>query len=203
MARKLIWLGAMFCLLMAGSSPADEFVEGYDACMDLVVGQHFSGSISAPTFFPALELRGGYRVSDNYTVRLGLSAAYAQVTGSARSTFNDAHLMVGDLSIGFLFTPSLGEEFRLLLGARLGLWMSSMWGDALVGGTGSEVDYLETLSVNYGLVAGGEWALSRAWALVGEVRLSVAMVPWAGAEYNTGGVTVLAGFTYRFMREGP
>jgi hypothetical protein len=78
-----------------------------------------------------------------------------------------------------------------------------MWGNDLVGGVGSVVDYLESLSVNYGLVAGGEWKLSSEWALVGELRLSVAMVPWGGDEYNTGGLTVLAGFAYRFMTEGP
>lgn len=203
MKRGLICLSSILCLLTASISAGEEYGGGYDACIEAVVGQHFSGSITAPTFFPAVELRGGYQVSEDYRIGMGLSAAFSKVTGSADQNFNGANLMVGDLSIGFMWTPGLSENFNLLLGARLGLWMSSMWGDDLVGDTGSVVDYLESLSVSYGLIAGGEWEMSSRFALVTELRLSVAMVPWAGNEYNTGGFTVLAGFAYRFMSEGP
>jgi hypothetical protein len=200
---KLIRLSLFFWTLGPQVAWGQGIHQGPNASVEFLLGQHFSGKITAPTFFPMLVFRGGYRISEDFNTRLGVSAAFAGVSGSSRESFNSSHLMVGDLSLGFIYSPRLGEDFVLELGGELGLWMSAMWGDNLLGGVGQIIDYLEAMSVSYGVLAGGQWSISDRLALIGELRFNLAMVAWAGDEYNTGGLTVLFGLAYRFRSTGP
>jgi hypothetical protein len=170
----------------------------FDAWFGASLGQHFTGRITAPTFFPALEFRSGYRVTGEFTTRIALGTAITRVTGSHRPSFNDAGLMVGHASLGFLYTPEITPTIMLNLGGSVGAWLSSMWGDDLLDTTSGHIyDHLEEISVSYALVLGAEWEISRDWALTGEIRVNAATLEWGGDIYNTGGATVLLGFVTR------
>ena len=176
---------------------------GFDGSIQIALGQHFTGKIIAPTFFPTLEFRFGYDVSRDYMLRLDLGTGFAKITESDRSTFEGAYFMVGHFSLVFLCTPEVSDNFRFNLGAGLGLWFSAMWGDDLMGTmSGSVQKYLEALSVSYAGVAGAEWDLSDGFALFLELRGNLALATF-GKEYNTGGVTVLAGVLFRVRPSGP
>ena len=181
---------------------------GYDDSfawsIQVAYGQHFTGNMIAPTFFPALELRCAYGVSRDFTLRLDLGTGLTKITESDRLSFEGAWFMVGHFSLVFLYTPEVSDSFRLNLGGALGLWFSAMWGehDLLGNLAGSMTKYLEALSVSYALVAGVQWSISDRWALFLELRGNMAMVQF-GQEYNAGGVTVLMGFAYRVRSSVP
>jgi hypothetical protein len=176
---------------------------GYSGSIQVAYGQHFTGKIIAPTYFPALEFRFGYAVSGDFTMRLDLGAGLTEIAESDRASFEGATFMVGNASMAFLYTPAVSEGFHVNLGAGLGLWFSAMWGDDLLGTvSGSVQKYLEALSISYAAVAGTEWDLSDRCALFFEVRGNLALAKF-GQEYNTGGVTVLVGFLYRVRSSGP
>ena len=198
--RKLAVIFAM--VLVSPAAPAGS--GGYDGSIQFAYGQHFTGKMIAPTYFPTLEFRFGYDVSRDFSMRLDLGAGFAKITESDRFSFEGAHFMNGHFSLVFLYTPEASDSLRFNLGGALGLWFSAMWGDHdLLGNlTGSVNKYLEALSVSYGLIAGAEWCLSDRWALFLELRGNLAMVKF-GQEYNAGGATVLLGFVYRVRPPGP
>ena len=177
---------------------------GLDGSVQLAYGQHFTGKMIAPTYFPSLEFRFGLDVSRDFSMRLDLGAGYARINESDRPSFEGADYMNGNFSLVFLYTPELSDSLRFNLGGALGLWFSAMWGDHdLLGNvSGSMTKYLEALSVSYAAVAGAELSVSDRWALFVEVRGNLAMVKF-GQEYNAGGVTVMFGFLYRVKPYDP
>jgi len=197
--RYAIILIVLFC---ASSAAAAE--HGYTGSIQFAYGQHFTGKMVAPTYFPTLEFRFGYDVSRDFTMRLDLGAGLTEITESDRQSFEGATFMVGNFSLVLLYTPEVSDNLSLNLGGALGLWFSAMWGDHdLLGAmTGSMNKYLEALSVSYAAVAGVEWSISDRWALLFELRGNLAMVKF-GQEYNAGGVTAMVGFVYRVRPSGP
>jgi hypothetical protein len=185
-------------------SPAVPAAGGNTGSIQFAYGQHFTGKMIAPTYFPTLEFRFGLDVSRDFTMRLDLGTGYAKITESDRPSFEGAHYMNGNFSLVFLYTPEVSESLRFNLGGALGLWFSAMWGDHdLLGNlSGSMTKYLETLSVSYAAVAGAEWSISDRWALFLELRGNMAMVKF-GQEYNAGGISVLLGFLYRVKPYDP
>jgi hypothetical protein len=191
-------------LIIVGCASSAAAEGGLGGSIQFAYGQHFTGKMIAPTYFPALEFRFGLDVSRDLTMRLDLGAGYAKITESDRQSFEGAHYMNGNFSLVFLYTPEVSDSLRFNLGGALGLWFSAMWGDHdLLGNlAGSMTKYLEALSVSYALVAGVEWCISDRWALFLELRGNMAMVKF-GREYNAGGATVLAGFLYRVKPYDP
>lgn len=189
-------------LLLSPAAPAAG--GGNTGSIQLAYGQHFTGKMIAPSFFPTLEFRFGLDVSRDLTMRLDLGTGYVKIAESDRPSFEGAHYMNGNFSLVFLYTPEVSDSLRFNLGGSLGLWFSAMWGDHdLLGNlAGSMTKYLEALSVSYAAVAGAEWSVSRRWALFLEVRANMAMVKF-GQEYNAGGVTALLGFLYRVRPYDP
>jgi opacity protein-like surface antigen len=189
-------------VLFYTSSAAAE--RGFDGSIQFAYGQHFTGKMVAPTYFPTLEFRFGYDVSRDFTMRLDLGAGLTEITESDRQSFEGATFMVGNFSLVLLYTPEVSDGLSLNLGGALGLWFSAMWGDHdLLGAmSGSMTKYLEALSVSYAAVAGVEWSISDRWALLFELRGNLAMVKF-GQEYNAGGVTAMVGFVYRVRPSGP
>jgi opacity protein-like surface antigen len=196
-------LTVIFAIMLVSPAVLAE-ASGFAGSIQFAYGQHFTGKMIAPTYFPALEFRFGYDVSRDFTMRLDLGAGFAKITESDRLSFEGAHFMNGNFSLVFLYTPEISDSLSLNLGGALGLWFSAMWGDHdLLGAmTGSMNKYLEALSVSYAAVAGVEWSVSDRWALFLELRGNMAMVKF-GDEYNAGGVTVLLGFVYRVRPSGP
>jgi len=184
--------------------PAAAAEPGFAGSIQLAYGQHFTGKMVAPTYFPALEFRCGYDVSRDFTMRLDLGAGLTEITESDRQSFEGATFMIGNFSLVFLYTPEISDSLSLNLGGALGVWFSAMWGDHdLLGAmSGSMKKYLEATSVSYAVVAGVEWSLSERWALFFELRGNLAMVKF-GQDYNAGGVTALVGFVYRVKPFGP
>ena len=177
---------------------------GSDGWVGVMLGEHIPWNIAAPSFFPMLEFRAGYRVSRSFAMRIDLGGGYTVLQDPARKTFEGASLFVGHASLGLLWTPALTDDLVLDLGGSFGLWMSSMWGDDLLGTvSGTESDYLEGLSVSYGALAGLDWEVARDVAITFEVRANLAQVEWGGKKYHTGGVSLLAGFLYRLASAGP
>jgi opacity protein-like surface antigen len=193
-------------LLLSSSAAARDpgYGAGYSGTIQFAYGQHFTGKMIAPQYFPTFEFRFGLDVSRNFTMRLDLGAGYAKIAKSDRPSFEGAHFMPGNFSLVFLYTPEASDSLRFNLGGSLGLWFSAMWGDHdLLGNlAGSMNKYMEALSVSYALVAGAEWIVSDRWALFLEVRGNMAMVKF-GQEYNAGGATVMLGFLYRVKPYDP
>ncbi len=176
---------------------------GLDGSIQIALGQHFTGKICAPTFFPVLDLRFGLEIGGDLTLRLDLGAGLTRIAESDRPGFEGATFLVGNCAPVLLYTPELAEGFRLNLGGSVGLWFSAMWGDNLLDTmSGSVHNYLEALSISYAAVAGAEWDLSEGFAVFFEVRGNLAMATY-GREYNTGGVTALAGVLFRVRSPGP
>ncbi|MFC1654594.1 hypothetical protein ACFL2F_02210, partial [Myxococcota bacterium] len=102
---------------------------GYDdsfaGSIQFAYGQHFTGKMIAPTFFPTLDFRFGYDVSRDYTLRLDLGTGFAKIAESDRPSFEGAWFMAGHFSLVFLYTPEVSDSFRLNLGGALGLWFSA------------------------------------------------------------------------------
>jgi hypothetical protein len=182
--RYAIILIVLFC---ASSAAAER---GFDGSIQFAYGQHFTGKMVAPTYFPTLEFRFGYDVSRDFTMRLDLGAGLTEITESDRQSFEGATFMVGNFSLVLLYTPEVSDGLSLNLGGALGLWFSAMWGDHdLLGAmSGSMTKYL--------------WSISDRWALLFELRGNLAMVKF-GQEYNAGGVTAMVGFVYRVRPSGP
>ena len=197
--RRLV---VILIILVSASSSATG--GGYTGSIQLAYGQHFTGKMIAPTYFPTVEFRFGLDVSRNFNMRLDLGMGYAKITESDRPSFEGADYMNGNFSLVFLYTPEVSESLRFNLGGALGLWFTAMWGDHdLLGNvSGSMTKYLERLSVSYAAVAGAEWSVSDRWALFFELRGNMAMVKY-GQEYNAGGISVLAGFLYRVKPYDP
>jgi len=202
--RRLSATLILFFLSPVAAATGLDYGGGFDGSIQIALGQHFTGKIVAPTFFPSLEFRFGYDVSQDYTLRLDLGVALTEIAESDRPSFEGASFMVGHFSLVFLYTPEVSDSFRLNLGAAFGLWFSAMWGDDDLMGNmaGSVQKYLEALSISYAAVAGAEWDLSDGFALFFEVRGNLALATF-GKEYNTGGVTVLAGVLFRVRPVGP
>lgn len=194
----------IFAILLVSQAALAVESGGFTGSIQFAYGQHFTGKMIAPTYFPTLEFRFGYAVSRDFTMRLDLGAGFAKITESDRPSFEGAHFMNGHFSLVFLYTPEISDSLSLNLGGALGLWFSAMWGDHdLLGAmTGSMNKYLEALSVSYAAVAGVEWSISNQWALFLELRGNMAMVKF-GQEYNSGGATVLLGFVYRVRSSVP
>jgi hypothetical protein len=176
---------------------------GLDGSIQVAVGQHFTGKICAPGFFPTLEFRFGLDIGGDLTLRLDLGAGITSIAESDQPSFEGATFMVGNFAPVLLYTPEVSEGFRLNLGGSVGLWFSAMWGDNLLDTMAGTVrEYLEVTSVSYAAVAGAEWDLSDGFAVFFELRASLAMAKF-GREYNTGGVTALAGVLFRVQSSGP
>jgi opacity protein-like surface antigen len=172
-----------------------------DGSFGLLLGQHFTPKITAPGLFPALELKFGYKTSKSSTTRLDLGSAFTKVSDSEPASFNGALLYVGHLSLVFLYSPQVSKNISLNLGGTIGLWFSSLSGEDLFDTmAGSVINYIEQMSVSYGLILGVDYWLSKNWALSAELRGNLAMVKW-GPGYNTGGLTVVCGFVYRMRTD--
>lgn len=190
-------------LLCFSGAAAGGRVAGPAGWVGVMLGEHIPWNIAAPSLFPLLELRAGYRASSEFALRIDLGGGITRLREPARETFEGASLFVGHASLVCLWTPLLSEDLRLQLGGGAGIWMSSMWGEDLLGTiSGNQADYLEEISVSYAAVAGLDWNLTRAWALCFEARANLARVKWGG-KYHTGGFGLLAGFVYRLADEGP
>jgi len=177
---------------------ASEFNQDTPGWIGVVLGQHFTGKINHLAFCPIVEFRSGYRVSEQFALRMDLGTAITKITNPDRDSFKGAGLLMGHLSLVLLHTPELSPGFRLNLGGTLGVWFTAIWGDNLLNvQQGSKTKYLEEISMSYGVVAGLEWNLSSCFSLTSEVRYNLAMVKFGGSQYNTGGLTLLLGFQYR------
>jgi len=193
------------CLLFvcSGSVQGREFNTKYNAWISTVLGQHFTGQLNELGLYPMVEFRTGYQVGRYFTTRLELGLAITKITNPDRDSFAGAGLMGSHLSLGFLFTPALTDNFSLNLGGGVGVWLTSIWGDDLLDTTyGSVKNYLEGFSVNLAAIIGFEFDLNLRWALLTEVRYNRAMVNFAGKEYNAGGFGVFFGFIYRLPAPG-
>lgn len=189
-------------LLAAPAGPVAAGTGGPDGWVGVMLGEHIPWDIAAPSFFPVLEFRAGYRVSRTFAMRIDLGGGITALRDPARETFAGASLFVGHASLAFLWTPALGDDLQLGLGGCAGLWMSSLWGENLLGTiSGNESDYLEEISVAYGAVAGLDWTVADDLALSFEARANLAQVEWGGT-YHTGGVSLLVGFVYRLASGG-
>lgn len=201
--RRMPIVLVLLLLAPAATAQGPGRAGGFDGSVQIAVGQHFTGKICAPGFFPALEFRFGLGISRDFALRLDLGAAITRIAESDRPGFEGATFMVGGFAPVLLYTPELSEGFRLNLGGSVGLWFSAMWGDDLLDTTsGSVHKYLEVLSISYAAVAGAEWDLTDGLALFFEVRGNLALAEF-GREYNAGGVTVLAGVLFRVRSSGP
>jgi hypothetical protein len=201
--RRFVIILILWLLSSVAAAQGPGYGGGFDGSVQVALGQHFTGKICAPTFFPFLEFRFGHAVSRDYTLRLDLGTALTRIAESDRSSFEGATFMLGHFSLVFLYTPEVSKSFRLNLGSALGLWFAAMWGEDLMGTmAGSVQKYLEALSISYAAVAGAEWDLSDGFALFFEARGNLALAKF-GREYNTGGVTVLAGILFRVRSSGP
>ncbi len=194
-----------FCLFLIFSSPVlgREANTRYNAWISTVLGQHFTGELNELGVYPMVEFRAGYQVGRYFTTRLELGLAITQITKPDRDSFSGAGLMGSHLSLGFLFTPGLAENFTMNLGGGIGVWMTSMWGDDLLDTSyGSVKNYLEAVSISLAALVGFEWDLNLRWALVTELRYNRAIANFAGKEYNSGGFGVFFGFIYRLPASG-
>ncbi len=205
--RRLVLIAALCCLwLPALAGEGSRSARSHDGQVGLVLGHHHTWRLNFPAFFPMLEFRAGYQVSDQFLVRIDIGMGASKVTNTDRESFEGGTLMMGNLGITLLWTPRIAQDLYLCLGATTGPWFTALWGDELAGvgvSAGSNVKYLESVVIGLGGVIGLEWNLSRRWALQLEARYNTARGDLGGSEYDFGGLSVFGGFLYRLPAYHP